>query len=328
MLNSYLENIAVKGKGLTNDLESYCSYSATTVAAIPPSVWAGLLDLKYNANGFISDDEIPNLNDALIAASQSNNWGAVALAVASNPGTPANLQSRRQSESMIILGFDPFTSEPLSTTSVNIASLISYEQAAVKAAIQPYGYGDTQAIYEPYLLTQGYYVPQASDGTTAAAIAASVATQVGTTNGVILSATELLNINYVLPGSNVSVGGLVYVPTEVVGTTNSFLSIPPGKTIVLDSAPVGNLSTAPIAYAVGASPDGSDAGALVVMDADGSSIRYDANTWESYSTGIATNGDAIATITLMTPDQIPVGTLTVDTVTGAATVISLTGATL
>jgi RTX calcium-binding nonapeptide repeat (4 copies)/Haemolysin-type calcium binding protein related domain len=184
---------------------------------------------------------------------------------------------------------------------------------------------------ESQLLPYGYYIPQSSD------TANSIATQVQANNGISISGTELQRINALLPNSNLSAGGLVYTP--IVATAGSVTApvADAGQVVVFDAPQ--NTSLSPVIYTVGASyndnNDGSflNDGTLVVLTADGNSIQFAANTWLNVETGIASNGDATANITLIAPEQalgvlgdpnvlpafsVQLGTLTIDTITDAA----------
>ena len=323
MLNYYIDNVVYLG--LTNDLVNYCGYTITDVAGIPANVFAGLEDLKYNANGAISSSLITNLNSDLAAAKSTGNWGAVAYDIGFNIGTA--VQSRRTTESLIILGFDPSTLgsnpstlAPLSSTSVSNSSLISYEQLVSSTLVFPSNFSTSQSALTSYLALQGYYVPQPADTWN------SIASQVSSDNNVAISGNELQRLNGVLPGSNFSVGGLAYVPTSSALATPSVVYAN-GRTLVYDSAPVGLGSTAPIIYTVAPSLDGSDAGAFIEIKRDGTSVRFDAGTWEAYLSGTATGGDPTISVALSTPSVAPVvapdinavAFLTVDTVTDAGT---------
>jgi hypothetical protein len=143
--------------------------------------------------------------------------------------------------------------------------------------------------------------------------------------GISISGNELQRINAVLPGSDFSAGGVVYTPITSVSGLGTQTPIP-GYALVFDATPL-NLSTAPAIYTVGASLDGNNKGTLFVLAKKGTSARFDANTWISITGGTASNGDATASVTLETPSQtagsltfpsIMLGTLTIDTVTNAA----------
>jgi hypothetical protein len=80
-------------------------------------VWAALQDLVYNAHGAISQAELPDLNAAILTASSSGDWSAVALDIVTNPKTDPKNEPRRAEEAETALGFNVSTGQPLNARS-------------------------------------------------------------------------------------------------------------------------------------------------------------------------------------------------------------------
>lgn len=271
--NYYTNNV---DNVLPKQLTTYASLASTQVTELEanPCAWAALQDILYTAPSAISGSKIPNLDADISNAITTDNWGKVAYDIGFNPVTSAF--NRREDESLLTLGFNAggfaenlsTSLKPISSTSVNNQSVITYEQIVATGTLAPYD--ETQTAVFGYLATQGYYVPQPTDainGTSASAIAALVVTQLSAISGIFISAQTLQNINSVFSDSNFSVGGIVHVPNAVLSVTTTPSALPTlaaGFTYVYDAATKA-------VYTVGASLDNSNSG-MIIDDSNGIAI--------------------------------------------------------
>ena len=222
----------------TNVVDSVVNYNLPTgytVANIPNGLRTALEDLSYNCKKV---NNVPTFwqsgLDADIATGlQTGDYSSVAYELAfltapadgSNPG----YAKRTTADGIASLGFNLtldgshyVTSVSGSATTVKNLSVIKFMQQGVKNAQfvngspQDYAFG----ALDTYTMKQGYYVP--ADGDTWNSIAA----QVKTNNGITISGYELKRINGMLPGSELTTGKLVYVPTatSTVNTTPALIS--------------------------------------------------------------------------------------------------------
>src|SRR5579871_783274 len=166
---------------------------------------------------------------------------------------------------------------------------------------------------EATLISKGYYVPQ--PGQTWDQIAAAVGGIDGTT---------LQRINNVLPGSSFVPGGLAYVPFTPASPIVPGSSAAIARTTVFDAAPSNGAGKT---YVVGSALDGSDAGALVIIDKDGTTREFDAGTWwGGFGVGIdPVTGDQTVTLYLTSPSRTFLSELTLDTVTNEGTLTPVDG---
>jgi Ca2+-binding RTX toxin-like protein len=231
--------------------------------SLPTGVSTGLQDLLYNAPSAIT--AIPGLASAL----QSENWGAAAYAIEFNPSisdTDTGRIRRRIAEAMYVLGFQPTfdaannvaSLEPLSADSVSTQALIGYEQA-IAANDQTADFTKLPATIknaiQGYLEDQGYYIVQPGDGSTAAAIAATLIGPGGILAASGISAQQLQNINAPFSDASFTTGGLIHVP--VAGGPLAVLVPNAHQVEVFDP-------TTSAAYIVGASTNGQYTGQLFI----------------------------------------------------------------
>ena len=155
---------------------------------------------------------------------------------------------------------------------------------------------------ESALINIGYYIPQLSDGSTEAAIAASITKQLKISG---LTSAVLEQINAPFKDTSWTVGGLVHVPigaplTPTVGTDKQLPKLPSGQTYIYDQ------STKKV-YNVGASLDGHDSGALI----------FDTSTLNNYSTfaqgtysGLTMQANGNVSVDVINPNGTALGTET------------------
>jgi hypothetical protein len=204
----------------------------------------------------------------------------------------------------------------LSDNSVNNAALVSFEQELGvngTASERP----TIQSIVVPYLITQGYYVPQSGDTWS------DIATLAGG-NGVTISGTTLQNINAAFSDSSLTAGGLVHVPVASTSVSSgmSLPFLPQGKTYVFDATS----GTTPSVYTVGASLDGSNSGALILDTAISGVTGYPTFDQGTYS-GISYNSSTHTIgVTLVALSDDTLGTFYIDTATGGISFTAADGA--
>jgi len=203
----------------------------------------------------------------------------------------------------IMLGLDPITNgfnfiigfvntDSNNATLANFIQKVANNYASIGASYFGLSSNGNPAIsffnsLQAYVASQGYYVPQPNDiGGSNSNTWSNIAGK--NLNGFSLTGQQLQNINSGLPGSSLSVGGLIYVPTADTPASSSFT--PPaqtgsGQTFVLD--PTAYNGTGAI-YTVGASLD-PDAGGLFVENTNGGYAEVFAqDSYEdvSYASGV------------------------------------------
>ncbi len=304
LMDNYYTNIA--DPGLIKDLEGKAvGLTADQITALQtnyPNAWIGLEDLKYNAPSAISSNKITGLDADLKTAITTGNFGDVAYDIGANPNT--DVPVRRDDESLFILGFDPNSSKstPLSLTSVDLNSVMTYEKDVALGPLQPLA--STQAKVIPYLEGQGFYITQTGD--TWNSIAAQDQDNVGI--GTKLTGAELEQLNSVLPDSNYTVGGLVYVPSGsfIVGSTP--VNIASLNIGVGPQAYIYDTATNQV-YSMGVDPNAtsgqlgnSGSGTIYVLGKDG-------NLLSDSMTGVKISTDAFGNAYLSTSTELGVTTL-------------------
>ncbi|WP_263351356.1 beta strand repeat-containing protein [Acidicapsa acidisoli] len=324
------------------ELENYANPATT-----PPQVWAGLEDVLYGAPRAFT--RIPNL----ASDTADKNWGAVAYDVAFSPNT--DVPNRRIDEALLMLGFQPSTESPISSGSVDLKSLITFEQkisttsftgtltaaqVIQQAFVTDPDPGDIANLsLEEYLISQGYYVAQPGDiGATDAYTANNIVANnsISIVNGSeLLRLSEGLNKIYGGSWSGMAPGTVAYVPTAVdtPGTTLDDLSdldAAGNESYVYDPNIDGSGSdslSSNAAYAVGSpislTGNAISPGSLVIMD-DGGSVCavLSPGTWAGiYNTdGWATPGvDYLLDVSITNSSGTVIGTLTVDKLYGTTT---------
>jgi hypothetical protein len=290
-------------------------------------VWAALQDLVYNAPGAITSGEVPNLNADLPAAVAAGNWGKVAYDIGFNPGT--GVPNRRDDEALLALGFNAggfaennrTAVSPLASTSVNNASVISYEQAIATIAGTPHfaNFTDTQTAVNGYLAGQGYYVPQSSSETFSTIAAQDM-------NGIGLTGAQLQALNEALPGGSLATGGLVYVPNGSTAVGSTPVNLSPLSFGSANSTYIYDAATGE-AYAMGGALSGTNTGQVYAINSSG-------NVLQDAQTGCSVTKDAFGNIFLATAptggtaNSMEVGANGTDTLTFGACTTGLAATTL
>ncbi|WP_263356149.1 beta strand repeat-containing protein [Acidicapsa ligni] len=265
-----------------------------------------LLLVGYNAGtGFLGSSITGDLDN--------QNYAAAAYQLAFNTATSSNTayEDRSLVATAFMLGFNPTINGSNSISSLtptadfNSHALVSFlEQMAANTSADASYLSTTPvqsffAALNPYIEALGFYVVQPSDTWS------TIASAVNTTNSLSITGTELSRLNGKL-GGTLSTGGIVYVPTAIstTSTTNG-----PNQTVIFDST-VGTDGTY---YTFG--PNLSTGKGEVLTLTAGSPVTFDANT----VLALANTSSSIENVTLSYNDPVTLGTLALNTSTGAAT---------
>ena len=256
------------GTGRISQLATRLTEEGLVLGALPQGVQFALEDIAYNG-GASSKAFTVALISSLTTGLSTGDFSLAAFNLAFN--TPNLLENRKLANSARMLGFsitvDGNGNIVNVAGSVNEQQMVNFMQTmgvqsnTTAGVLSTVPGKDFLGSLATYVVAQGFYVVQPGD------TPSSIASLVSTVNNVPIDGTVLSRLNseqFFQDTKSFGVGGIIHVPTGFTDVGSTPTSLPP---LLPDDPEIYDPITGNV-YAVGASPDDSDADLFIIDSSD------------------------------------------------------------